>query len=242
MKKQLAVDAHGNDGVDNSHYVGLPNSINRPYIAFGDYGVDDAEDADTIAHEYGHAMQDDQAPGKYAVSSSLNRYPRAMGEGFGDYWAVSSFKDETNVSGHDLACVMEWDKVLNNCVDRRVDTTRAADTFDPSATDHVNGQLWSATLYDIFQRVDKYVADKLILQSHFNVPDGPSFVQGADSIITADRQLFAGSHITQLCEVFRYHKIYGQPDCDNQPAATGHVNTPGVIRVPVTYFLQSVRD
>ena len=225
MNKQLAVDAHGNDGVDNSHYVGLPNSIYRPYIAFGDYGVDDAEDGDTIAHEYGHAIQDDQAPGNYGVSSGFNRYPKAMAEGFGDYWAVSSFRDVNNISLHPLPCVMEWDKVLNDC-GRRVDNSVTAYNFDPAGTDHENGKIWSATLYEIFTKLDnKADADKLILQSHFNVPDGPTFIDGADSIMTADRQLFAGSHIAQLCQVFIRRKIYGYSDCSSLPAATGNVNT-----------------
>ena len=234
MNAQLAVDAHGNDGVDNSHYVGSSSSsIGRPYIAFGDGGVDDAEDGDAIAHEYGHAMQDNQAPGKYGI---LNKQTKAMGEGFGDYWAVSSFRVETQESGHALPCVMEWDKVLNTCL-RRVDTGLTANDFKSSASHHLNGRIWSATLFDIFNRFyDKADADKLILQSHFNVPDGPSFMDGADAILTADWQLFGGSHITELCQVFTGRKIYGYSDCSSRPAATGSVSTPSVIRLPFTYF------
>lgn len=234
MNEQLAVDAHGNDGADNSHYVGSSgSSIGRPYIAFGDGGVDDAEDGDAIAHEYGHAIQDNQAPGKYGI---LNKQTKAMGEGFGDYWAVSSFRDETKESGHLLPCVMEWDKVLNICL-RRVDTALTASDFKYSASNHINGQIWSATLYDIFNKFDdKADADKLILQSHFNVNDGPSFKDGADAILTADWQLFSGSHITQLCEVFTGRKIYESSECSNRPAATGDVTTPGVIRLLLMYL------
>jgi len=223
MNEQLAVDAHGNDGVDNSHYIGSSSSsIGRPYIAFGEGGVDDAEDGDAIAHEYGHAIQDNQAPGKYGI---INKQTKAMGEGFGDYWAVSSFRNETKESGHDLPCVMEWDKVLNTCL-RRVDTALTFADFNYHADNHINGQIWSATLYDIFNRFDdKADADKLILQSHFNVPDGPSFKDGADAILTADWQLFGGSHITQLCEVFTGRKIYEFSECANRPAATGNANT-----------------
>lgn len=226
MNRQLAVDAHGNDGVDNSHYVGLPNAINRPYIAFGDYGVDDAEDGDTIAHEYGHAIQNDQAPGHYGVSIGTNRHPRAMAEGFSDYWAVSSFTEVTIGNGHPLPCVMEWDKVVDNCERRRVDSTSTAYSFSQGATDHDNGKIWSATLYEIFKTLEnKTIADKLILQSHFNVPDGPTFVYGADSILTADRQLFGGDHIAQLCQIFMARRIYGVSDCSSTPAATSNVNS-----------------
>jgi Zn-dependent metalloprotease len=44
--------------------------------------VDDAEDADVIVHEYGHAIQADQVPGFGAGGDA-----GGMGEGFGDYLA-----------------------------------------------------------------------------------------------------------------------------------------------------------
>src|SRR5262249_53181146 len=43
---------------DNSFY-----SPNSKEITYGLGGVDDAEDADVIVHEYGHSIQDDQVPG-----------------------------------------------------------------------------------------------------------------------------------------------------------------------------------
>ena len=53
-------------------------------IRFGKGGVDDAEDAEVILHEYGHAIHFSQSPTFYtSVESGL------IGEGFGDYWAVT---------------------------------------------------------------------------------------------------------------------------------------------------------
>lgn len=48
------------DGItdDNSFYSPATKSL-----TFGTGGVDDAEDAEIILHEYGHAIQDDQVPG-----------------------------------------------------------------------------------------------------------------------------------------------------------------------------------
>ena len=56
-------------------------------LRFGKGGVDDAEDAEVILHEYGHAMQDSQATpfGNFGLSEEAG----AIGEGFGDYWAVT---------------------------------------------------------------------------------------------------------------------------------------------------------
>ena len=43
---------------DNSFYSPATRKIK-----YGSGGVDDAEDADVILHEYGHSIQDDQVPG-----------------------------------------------------------------------------------------------------------------------------------------------------------------------------------
>ena len=45
-------------GVDNSYMTD-----NGDYIRLGKGGVDDAEDAEVIMHEYGHAIHADQVPG-----------------------------------------------------------------------------------------------------------------------------------------------------------------------------------
>src|SRR5262249_22653888 len=65
-------------------------------------GVDDAEDGEVILHEFGHAIQD-------AICPDFGQSPEAaaMGEGFGDYFAGSTFaetKPPALRSG-----VMAWD-------------------------------------------------------------------------------------------------------------------------------------
>src|SRR3954468_20501185 len=47
-------------GGDNSFYR---NGTKKLTITLGKGGVDDAEDAEVIVHEYGHSVQDDQVPG-----------------------------------------------------------------------------------------------------------------------------------------------------------------------------------
>lgn len=209
MNWPIRVDAHGLSGADNSRYVRNDATPRQSYLAFGDGGVDDAEDADVIAHEYGHALQDDQAPRKYSTTG----FPKAMGEGFGDYWAVSIYAAETAASN--LPCVMEWDAVPR--CRRRVDKTLTAYNYNPGLSAHINGEIWSATLFDIFSYIDKTTADKLILQSHFLVPDSPTFKQGANAIVAADVAVFSGSHVPLLCAIFKSRRIYGANDCPVAP-------------------------
>src|SRR5262245_23660762 len=64
------------------------NSPTTKSLTFGTGGVDDADDAEIILHEYGHAIQDDQIPGFGEPAEA-----GAMGEGFGDYFAASFFAE-----------------------------------------------------------------------------------------------------------------------------------------------------
>jgi hypothetical protein len=66
-------------GADNSFATDHPKNELR----FGKGGVDDAEDAEVILHEYGHAIHFSQ---KF---SSTSEEAGAISEGFGDYWALA---------------------------------------------------------------------------------------------------------------------------------------------------------
>jgi hypothetical protein len=78
FRAPLPVDANGTDE-DNSWFGPHDSSL-----TFGLGGVDDAEDAEIILHELGHAIQDAICPG-FGQSTEA----AAMGEGFGDYFAAS---------------------------------------------------------------------------------------------------------------------------------------------------------
>ena len=86
-------------GQDNSFATDHPNDELR----FGKGGVDDAEDAEVILHEYGHAIHFSQN------FSFASEEAGAISEGFGDYWAA----DVTNIVAPtpDPACVADWDSV-----------------------------------------------------------------------------------------------------------------------------------
>src|SRR4051812_24364666 len=64
-------------GVDNSFAT-----THKDELRFGKGGVDDAEDAEVILHEYGHAIHFSQ----HFVFATEEA--GAISEGFGDYWAV----------------------------------------------------------------------------------------------------------------------------------------------------------
>src|SRR6185369_15961153 len=94
-------------GGDNSFYR---NGTKKLTITFGKGGVDDAEDAEVVVHEYGHSVQDDQVPG-FGSSEEAG----SIGEAFGDYLAVSVGLWAAAQNGWAVqtppACVADWDSV-----------------------------------------------------------------------------------------------------------------------------------
>ncbi|MFN2539902.1 MAG: M36 family metallopeptidase, partial [Mycobacteriales bacterium] len=127
-----------NTGDDNSQYV-----VGSDVIVFGGGGVPDAEDAEVILHEYGHAIQDDQMPGISGAGET-----GAMGEGFGDFNGANYFALVSRGFG-DL-CIADWDATSyatsNPPCLRRLDSKKRWPK-DRAGEVHTDGELWSAFLW-----------------------------------------------------------------------------------------------
>lgn len=161
---------------DNSWYTG-----NNKQITYGIGGVDDAEDAEIILHEYGHSIQDNQKPGFGSGSEA-----GAMGEGFGDYWGASVNAQLSG--GFQDTCIGDWDSVSYSssnppCL-RRLDTTKH---YPESVANevHADGEIWSGALWQIRNSIGQTKADKLILQHHFLLTTSATFNQAANALVTA---------------------------------------------------------
>jgi zinc metalloprotease ZmpB len=181
------VDSHGLSGADNSHYV---PSTGR--LAFGEGGVDDAEDADVIWHEYGHSIQDDIVPGWGGDQEG------AMGEGFGDYWAGSyslslypSFQPNSvfNWDGHNAY----WDGRL------LIDTSFHYPE-DCCGEVHDSGTLWCSGLMDCWWRLGREVMDRLVIDHHFALGTSATMADAAAQLIQSDIDLYGGAHVATLVE------------------------------------------
>lgn len=184
------------DNADNSFY-----SSGNDAIHFGDGGVDDAEDADIIAHEYGHAVQHNQN------ASWGGGEMGAMGEGFGDYLAVTYYFDSGDASyqSTDAACVGEWDATSYSTTDppclRRVDGNKMYPD-DLTGGVHADGEIWSRALWDIRAALGGPVADQIILESHFGLPANSLMPDGAEAILLADQNLNGGANEAAIRQAF----------------------------------------
>jgi hypothetical protein len=183
----LRVDPHGYQGKDNSHY-----SPGGNWIAFGTGGVEDAEDADVIWHEYGHAIQYNIIPAWGGGECA------ALGEGFGDYWAASYARSlqEWTPADPEYQWVFGWDghnpywsgRILND--DRKYPF--------PSGSVHVAGQIWASALMGIHDDLGRDVTDRLILKSFYYLGPEATAADNAQAIIQADRDLYGGAHLPTL--------------------------------------------
>lgn len=206
------VDAHGLFNLDASSF--LRDSSGFGHIEYGDGGVDDAEDADIILHEYGHAIQENSAPGLYfgRANNGYGNETGAMSEGFGDYWAASSGYDSSIARGFPPEYVGEWD--AKGYADGPQDYLRVVNSSktypDGMANDkYADAEIWSATLWDILLDLGREATDRIVLYANFLVPSVPDFADGAQALIDADALLYpvelgpggpvAGAHDNEIC-------------------------------------------
>ena len=175
----IQADPHGLNGADNSHY--LPSS-NR--LAFGEGGVDDAEDADVILHEYGHAIQHSQVP------SWGGGHMGAMGEGFGDYWAGSY---SASISDFNRDWVFNWDG-HNPFWPGRFLISNKHYPEDYIGQVHADGEMWSASLWVIYNQLNREITDRVVVQGHYYMTYGATFEDGSWAVLQADEDLYGGEH------------------------------------------------
>ena len=176
-------------GADNSFETTHP----KDELRFGKGGVDDAEDAEVILHEYGHAIH---------ASQNFNFDPEengAISEGFGDYWAVTVADVVSQSLGvpeqEPLPCVMDWDatsytSTVPHCL-RRLDTNLHYPQ-DLNGEVHHDGQIWSRALWDIRQALGHVHADTIILEGT-NGYTGTSMPDLATRTVAAAQALYGPS-------------------------------------------------
>jgi Zn-dependent metalloprotease len=208
---QLYIQSLGFTDVNNSaqklkiNTYSADNSFYDPSvdtITYGRGGVDDAEDADIIWHEYGHAIQDDQVPG-YGGGHDAG----SIGEGFGDYWAVTMSQPVNG--GYEVPCVGDWDSVsytssTPHCL-RRTDTNKT--TADETGEVHDDGEIWSRALWDINQALGRNQANTVILEAQFSFAPNTSFAAAAQTTVNTAQSLYGSAAASSVQAAFQARGI-----------------------------------
>jgi hypothetical protein len=178
-----------------------------------------AEDGDVLAHEYGHTILGHSTGDRFNLVRSATLplcEAGAVTEGFADYWAMSTFSEETIKHGHRLDCLGEW-VAEGGCV-RTLTTQKTHVDYDSSKLDEDNGEIWSAVLFELFNIVgDKRIADYVILQGHLaRASEGPAptmaiMARGIMEVAAACN--LAPDTLTQFLETFKEHHIDPASGC-----------------------------
>ncbi|WP_329383152.1 M4 family metallopeptidase [Streptomyces sp. NBC_01351] len=191
-------------GADNSFFTDKKDEIR-----FGKGGVDDAEDAEVIVHEYGHAVHEAQVPG-FGTSVEAG----AIGEAFGDYLAVEVGSAAVARYGWvrtaDEACVADWDSVpyseAPHCL-RRIDGSKVY--ADRVGQVHADGQIWSRALFDIRGALGARTADRIIVNAQFGFAPDTSFTDAALKTIATAEQMYGSGAADAVRGAFQARQIPG---------------------------------
>lgn len=145
----VRVDPSGLSGADNSHYVSGSGQL-----AFGEGGVDDAEDADVIIHELGHGIHDWVTVGGLSQVNGLS-------EGTGDYWAGSYSRALGYWSTGNAAYnwTFNWDG-HNPFWGGRILNYSAVYPTGLTGAIHTDGQIWATANMKIWDDIGALKADK----------------------------------------------------------------------------------
>jgi hypothetical protein len=190
-------------GQDNSFETTHP----KDELRFGKGGVDDAEDAEVILHEYGHAIH--EGSGFQFTSEEAG----AISEGFGDYWAIDVADIVATRLGvperTPLACVMDWDatfytSTVPHCLRRLDENLHYPADLDGEV--HDDGRIWSHALFDIRQSLGHVRADTIILQGQINF-DGTTMTDLASRTVAAATSIYGNAAATQVRAAFQARGI-----------------------------------
>ncbi len=220
---------HGQSGINDHTQVVVAdafredNSFFSPAtrrIKYGSGGVDDAEDADVILHEYGHAIQDSQQPG---FGSGLQG--GAIGEGFGDYWAAAMSSRSPGTRNRDNVCIFDWDGVtwgtfvdgFNRRCGRRADRNESL-PHAQSRCDmeiHCVGEVWSSALWALRTEygINPIAFDRIVLASQFMYTTREPFDHAVDALIAADQDLPGGGNQAAICEEMETNRRIDAASC-----------------------------
>jgi hypothetical protein len=193
------------EGYDNSQY-----QPGQDLLLFGAGGVDDAEDAEVILHEYGHAMQGAQVPG-WSGSGEQG----AMGEGFGDFQSATYYARTSG--GFQDPCLMDWDSTSYSssnppCIRRADNTKKYPKDIDNEV--HDDGEIWEAFLWRLRDHLGATAVEKsgnalkLVISSHELLSPGAKF---KDAVIALKTTATALGHPDWRQAVIDEAKVTGFP-------------------------------
>ncbi len=183
---QIWVDPHGRSD-DNSAFT---NDGQSRYLKFGDGGIDDAEDADPIIHEYHHDIFDDASQ-----SQNIGLYRKSLEEGSCDYAAASYSKE---ISINQWQTVYNWDGNNAPWLGRTVQSNKKYPT-DLNSNLYNNGAIWSTFMMDLEGSLGRDYLNKLLYQSFYSAAMNIDFPTMGMLLLQSDTLINGAANCWKIC-------------------------------------------
>lgn len=189
VNSKVYVDAHYSTEDNSFHQI----VNNKSELHFGTGGIDDAEDADVIIHEFAHAISWNASEfNTGAIEAS------GIDEGWADYWASSYSR---SINEYKWQKVFTWDGNTAAFTGRNVASTKHYPE-DNDGSKYSRSEIWSSVLMEIFSDLGREVTDRIVVQSLFSYSQGMSMKTAAQLLLLADELLYHNAHISTLTKYF----------------------------------------
>jgi hypothetical protein len=167
-----------------------------PTLSFGTGGVDDAEDADVIIHEYCHGIS-------WSANGNDNFSNERAGldEGLADYFATSYSRSLNTFN---------WEKMFSWDGHNAFWTGRIANTSTNYGTTndiYKLGEIWNSAMSAMSTDLGDYVTDRLMLESLHFFTNNTTLPEAALYVLKADTLLFNGINVSSICAQFQLRNI-----------------------------------
>lgn len=200
----LQVDAHAFSS-DNSDFV--PAGVDS-YIRMGIGGVDDAEDAEVVVHEYGHALSHAASP-----NTLVGTERRGIEEGNADYLCTSYARRLSPDYGWER--IFEWDGHNPFWAGRSA-------TFNQSYNQVMNksfvniyelAQVWVSALMQVWSVHGAAATDPVVFQALYMTQNNLTFPQGVQNLLDADTLVHGGLLSPELYRAFCDYDVLDAATC-----------------------------
>lgn len=193
---------------NNSSFASTPDGI-RPRMRIfifskGSLGPstyrDGAYDGQVVLHEYTHGVSNRLVGNRTDTSCLGGTQSGALGEGWSDYFAISFYNNPV-FAGY------SWLDPVNGIRRHSYDGYKFSyeDVGNAGFEVHNDGEIWTATLWDLRTALGQVVTDRLVINGLKATPCRPSMIDARDAILAADRASSGGANRAKIWEVFARH-------------------------------------
>lgn len=198
---------------DNSNFIRKLNSDGHGELNFGYSGsafehVDDAEDADVVIHEYGHAISYN------ANENSLDGATReAIDEGLGDYLACG-YSERLDVYRSEY--LFSWDGHNPFWEDgRNCFTSMKVSDYKGSNSKYENGEIVAGMLSNVSKILGNVVTDRILFSALYEFDDRMSLEAVGTLLLDAEQVLYEEKYRDTLCSILREHEFVPVDYCES---------------------------